>query len=138
VLHWLFNIIGILLVAALTANYVHNGGQGYGFAIHDYVYYAVFAVIAFMPAFWAAAHLCGGLLLGIASGGVLDGLRLGLLLGMGMAISKLWPSAFGIALGLYLGDGLTPSWYMYLALLAGFLLFALDKILQYFWRVTAE
>lgn len=135
-LKWLFNIFGILLVAALTANYVHNGGQGYGFAIHPYIYYAVFAIIAFMPVFWAAAHLCGGLLLGIASGGVLDGLRLGLLLGFGMAISKLWPTAFGISLGLYIGQGL--SWQVYLAAAAGILLFALDKVLQYFWHVTAE
>jgi hypothetical protein len=133
---WLLHIIVILLVAAISANYVHANGEGYGFPVHPYVYYATGAIVAFIPVFWAVAHLCGGLLLGIASGGVMDGLRLGLLLGFGMAISKLWPTAFGIALGIYIGQGL--SWYVYLALAAGFLLFALDKILQYFWHVTAE
>lgn len=126
----------IVLVAALAANYFHDGGNGYGFEIHPYVYYGVGAIVAFMPVFWAVTHLCGGLLLGIASGGVLDGLRLGLLLGMGMALSKLWPAAFGVAIGAYIGNGLSS--YVYLGAVVGVLLFALDRILHYFWHATAD
>lgn len=135
-LRWLMNITVILLVAALAANYFHDNGNGYGFAVHAYVYYGVGALVAFMPVFWAVTHVCGGILLGIASGGVLDGLRLGVLLGLGMALSKLWPAAFGVAIGAYIGDGLNS--YVYLAAVAGVLLFALDKILQYFWQATSN
>lgn len=135
-LRWLMNIVVIVLVAALAANYFHDNGNGYGFEVHAYVYYGVGALVAFMPVFWAITHVCGGLLLGIASGGVLDGLRLGVLLGLGMALSKLWPAAFGVALGAYIGDGLNS--YVYLAAVAGVLLFALDKILQYFWQATSN
>ncbi|RYG61902.1 MAG: hypothetical protein EON60_01850 [Alphaproteobacteria bacterium] len=133
---WLLNIMVILVVTAMSANYFHDGGNGYGFDIHPYVYYGAWAFAAFMPVFWALAHVCGGILLGIASGGVLDGLRLGILLGLGMALSKLWPAAFGLALGAYLGDGL--GMYVYLGAAAGVLLFALDKILQYFWQATSN
>ncbi len=135
-LRWLMNITVMLLVAALAANYYHDGGNGYGFEIHPYVYYGVGAMVAFMPVFWAIAHVCGGLLLGIASGGVMDGLRLGVLLGLGMALSKLWPAAFGVAIGAYVGDA--PMSYWILAAVAGVLLFALDKVLQYFWHATAD
>jgi hypothetical protein len=132
----LIHILTVVLVTALAANYFHDGGNGYGFEIHPYVYYGVGAFVAFMPVFWAITHVCGGLLLGIASGGVLDGLRLGVLLGLGMALSKLWPAAVGVALGAYIGDGLSS--YVYLSVVAAVLLFALDKILQYFWHATAD
>ena len=133
---WLMHVVVMLLVAALAANYFHNNGIGYGYAIHPYVYYGVGALVAFMPVFWAITHICGGLLLGIASGGILDGLRLGLLLGMGMALSKLWPAAFGLAIGAWLGDA---GWsYVILSGMAGILLFALDRVLHYFWHATAD
>lgn len=135
-IRWLLNIITFLVVAGMAANYFHDGGNGYGFDVHPYVYYGAIAFVAFVPVFWALTHICGGLLLGIASGGVLEGLRLGLLLGMGMALSKLWPAAFGVALGAYIGDGLSS--YVYLGGIVGVLLFALDKILHYFWTATSE
>ena len=132
----LMHIVVMVLVAALAANYFHEGGNGYGFEIHPYIYYGVGALVAFMPVFWAIVHVCGGLMLGIASGGILDGLRLGVLLGLGMALSKLWPAAFGVAIGAYVGDGVSS--YVYLSAVAGVLLFALDRVLQYFWHATAD
>lgn len=135
-LKWLMNGTVILLVAALAANYFHDGGNGYGFEIHPYIYYGIGVLVAFMPVFWAIVHVCGGLMLGIASGGILDGLRLGVLLGLGMALSKLWPAAFGVAIGAYLGAGLSS--YVYLAVVAGVLLFALDRALQYVWGTIAD
>ena len=135
-LRWLLNIVTFLVVAGMAANYFHDGGNGYGFDVHPYVYYGAIAVVGFVPVFWALMHICGGLLLGVASGGILEGLRLGLLLGMGMALSKLWPAAFGVALGAYIGDGLSS--YVYLSGIVGVLLLALDKILTYFWKASSE
>ncbi len=133
---WILHILVIVLVAAVAADYFHDGGNGFGFDVPAYVYYGIAGVVAFLPVFWAVAHVCGGVLLGLASGGVLEGLRLGILLGMGMAISKLWPAAFGVAAGAYLGGGGTL--YVVLGLLCGFLLFALDWILGYFWKATTD
>ncbi|PZP39106.1 MAG: hypothetical protein DI585_05150, partial [Pseudomonas fluorescens] len=99
------NIVVMLLVTALATDYFYDGGKGFGFNLPNSVYYIAGAVVAFLPVFWAIAHVCGGLLLGIASGGVLDGLRLGILLGLGMALSKLWPASFGLAAGAYFGNG---------------------------------
>lgn len=126
----------IAAVAALAANYYHAQGQGYGIAIHPYVYYGVGAAVAVLPVFWAVAHVCGGLLLGIASGGVMDGLRLGVLLGLGMALSKLWPAAFGLALGVWIGGG--PLVYAILAAAAGGLLFGLSRALHFFWKSSSS
>jgi len=123
------------VVALVVTNFYYDSGHGFGMAVPPYVYYAVAAMVAVVPVFWAITHLCGGLLLGIAGGGVLDGLRLGLMLGMGMALSKLWPSVFGAAIGVFAGGG--PQLYGYGAIVVGVLLFALDRILVFFWHTTA-
>ena len=133
---WFLNILVMLLVTAVAANYFHDNGNGYGFDVHPYVYYGVGALVAFLPAFWAIAHVCGGVLLGLASGGVLEGMRLGILLGLGMALAKLWPAAFGVAAGAYIGD--QNLLYAALGVVAGVLLFALDWILGYFWKATTD
>lgn len=126
----------VVAVAALTANYYHAQGQGYGMPIHPYVYYVVGGAVAILPVFWAVTHVCGGLLLGIASGGVMDGLRLGVLLGLGMALSKLWPAALGVAIGVWMGDG--PLAYTILAAIAGALLFGLSRALHFFWKSSSS
>lgn len=131
-MRWLIHLIVMAVVAALAAN-LFNGFLG---EVHPYVYYGVAGLVAIMPVMWAAIHLGGGLLLGIASGGVLDGLRLGFLLGMGMALSKLWPAAFGIGIGIFAGGG--PRLWGGTALFVGVLLFALDRALHFFWHSTTS
>lgn len=132
---WVLHGVVMVLVAGIVANYYHAGGQGYGIPVHPYVYYGVGALVAAVPVFWAVTHVCGGLLLGIASGGVLDGLKLGVMLGLGMAVSKLWPAAGGAAIGIFVGGG--PHWYGWVAGVLAVLLFALDRILQYFWHSSS-
>lgn len=135
-MRWFIHLVVMFVVALLTANLFYDNGAGFGFPVPDYVYYAVAALVGLMPVTWAVLHLGGGLLLGIAGGGVLDGLRLGFLLGMGMAISKLWPSAFGVGLGVFLGGG--PLGWSITALVVGGLLFGLDKALHFFWQSTTS
>ena len=66
---WLLHLSIILVVTALVANYYANNGAGYGVTIPPYVYYGVLGLVTVVPVFWAITHLCGGLLMGIASGG---------------------------------------------------------------------
>lgn len=125
-----------LVVMGLVANFYANGGAGYGIPIHPYVYYGAAVASLAIPAFWAVTHLCGGIVFGIAAGGFLDGVRLGLTLGLGMAFGKLWPTMLAVGLGILLGKG--PMLYAVICLVAAVLLFALDKILQYFWHSTSH
>jgi hypothetical protein len=131
-IRWLAHLFVMVAVMLLVANYYWNNGAG----VPDYVYYAVAILVAALPVAWAGLHIGGGLLLGIASGGVLDGLRLGLILGLGMALSKLWPAAFGAGAGMWIGGG--PKWHMITAFVVGVLLFGLDKALAFFWRSTTS
>lgn len=135
-LRWISHLFVMLAVMLLVANLFYDHGRGFGFSISLYVYYAVLAMVAALPLAWAALHIGGGLLLGIASGGVLDGLRLGFILGLGMALSKLWPTAFGVGFGVMLGGG--PVLYTATGLLVGVLLFGLDKALHFFWKSTTS
>jgi hypothetical protein len=133
-IYWTFRATVALLVAALVANLYANNGTGYGYDIHPYIYYAVAAAVLVVPAFWCSMHLCGGILIGIAAGGLVDGLKLGLLLGLGMAVSKLWPYFFAAATGCYVGQG--PLVYTIGGIIVGLLLFGIDRALMYFWKST--
>ncbi|NBX85646.1 MAG: hypothetical protein EBQ80_00135 [Proteobacteria bacterium] len=119
---------------ALVGNFYADGAWFLGYVVPLEVYYAVVAVTLFVPMFWAVTHLCGGVLFGVAAGGLLDGIKLGLILGLGMAVSKLWPAVLGAAVGIALGGG--PQLYTALAGVLGCGLFGLEKAMIYFWKST--
>ncbi len=137
-LFFLLNLIGAALVGLLTAHYFYDGGAGLPYlrdiGVHDYIYYAAGIGVFLIPAFWAVTHICGGIFFGIAAGGLLDGMKLGLILGFGMALAKCWPAVLAAALGVYLGGG--PLIYTVLGAVAGVMLIGLDKTLGYFWNVN--
>ncbi|HEX2859903.1 MAG TPA: hypothetical protein VHP58_06890 [Alphaproteobacteria bacterium] len=121
-----------LLVAALVANFY--GGLGYQYDLHPYVYYGTAIAVLAIPVFWCSMHLCGGVLIGVAAGGLIDGLKLGMLLGIGMGLSKLWPYVLAAAAGCYIGKG--PMVYVVGGVVVGILLFGIDRALMYFWKST--
>jgi hypothetical protein len=123
-----------LVVLGLTANYYYDGGAGFGYPIDLPVYYGVAIAVLLAPAFWAITHLCGGILMGFASGGFLDGVKLGLILGMGMALSKMWPYVLAAGAGVYLGGG--PLLYTVCGAVGAVVLYALDWSLRYFWKTS--
>ena len=121
-------------VAALTANLYYDSGAGFGYPIHPYVYQAVLAAVLLGPMFWAAAHLGGGLLLGVAGGSFFDALKFALILGIGMAVSKLWLFVLAAAVGVWAGGG--PLVYVIGGAVLGLLLFGLDRAMAYFWSTS--
>lgn len=135
-IHRILQGLVALVVMGLAANFFANGGMGYGVPIHAYVYYGVAVASLAIPAFWAVTHLCGGILFGLAAGGFLDGVKLGLTLGLGMAFSKLWPTVLAIGAGIMLGKG--PLLYAAICLILSVLLFALDRVLHYFWHSARQ
>lgn len=133
----IFEIIISLLIIGLVANYFAQvRGVFYAFNVPMYVYYGVAAAALFVPVFWAVMHMCGGMLFGIAAGGVLDGLRLGLTLGLGMALGKCWPYVLAVGIGVWLGGG--PLYYTIVSVVIAVLLFALDRVITYFWKSTSD
>lgn len=135
-IHKTYEIIVALCVGALAANLFFNHGAGFGYAIHPYVYYAVAAAALASSVFWALTHMVAGCFFGIAAGGLLDGLKLGLILGLGMAAAKLWPYVSAAGVGVWAVGG--PLGYGIGGVVLGMLLFALNKVLEYFWRTTRE
>jgi hypothetical protein len=129
---WVVSGIVALLVLVLTANFFANGGQGYGFPVHPYIYYAVAGLALFMPAFWALTHLCMGAVMGLTGGGLKEGLKLGLMLGVGMALGRCWLNVAAVGGGIALGQG--PTLWAIGALVLAVLLFALDWAINYFWH----
>lgn len=133
----IFEIIISLMIIALVANYfAGQRGVYFVFNLPIYVYYGVAAAALFVPVFWAVMHMCGGVLFGIAAGGLLDGLRLGITLGVGMALGKLWPYVLATGIGVYLGGG--PLYYTIVCTIVAVLLFALDRVIAYFWKSTTD
>lgn len=133
----IFEIIISAMIILLVSNYFAAGGAGYlPFSVHPYIYYGVLGAALFVPLFWAVMHMCGGMLFGIAAGGILDGLRLGFTLGIGMALGKCWPYVLATGIGIYLGGG--PLSYAIICVVAAVLLFALDRVIHYFWKSTSD
>lgn len=131
-----YQAVVALAVFALVANVYHDGGKGFGVDIDDIIVYGVAIAVLAVPFFWAVTHLFGGVLFGIAAGGVGDGLKLGLLLGLGMSVGKLWPYVAAASAGVYVGGG--PAIYAYGGLALALMLLALDKVMEYFWKSTAH
>lgn len=97
-------------------------------AIYTVLVIAVFAE----PVFWAVTHLCGGLLMGVAAGGVWDGLKLSFILGIGFAVARMWPYVLGGAVGAFMGGG--QNLYVYGGFALAVVLFLLDYAMSWFWK----
>lgn len=127
-------IVIALAVMGLTANYFAYGGQGYGLPIHDYVTYGVLGAALAVPAFWFLTHFAMALVMGISGGGLVEGVRLGFILGLGMALGRSWLNTAAIGLGIWIGQGPT-LWAIGAGVLAA-ILCALDWVMKYFWRTS--
>jgi hypothetical protein len=123
-----------IAIAALTANLFANGGQGFGIPLHPYVVYGVLAAALAVPLFWFISHFAMAVVMGISGGGLREGLRLGFILGLGMALGRCWLHAAAVGGGIIAGNG-PMLWAVGALVLAG-VLFALDWVMHYFWRTS--
>ena len=80
---------------------------------------------------WALMHAVSGCLMGMAAGGILDGLRLGGALGLVNGVARLWPYilTFG-AIGFFVG---APVWHVVAAVLIGLSCLALHVGVKFIW-----
>lgn len=129
---WLFRLVLAALVGALV--YDMYSPSVINVELDPYVYLIVGALVLVEPAFWITTHLAGGIMMGLASGGFWDGLKLSLILGFGLGASRLWPHVLAAAAGVYAGGG--PGLYSYGGALLAALLFGLEKMMVWLWNFS--
>jgi hypothetical protein len=125
----LISSIVVLGVAALSVDYYDPGMIAY--KIPDIVTQLVLLAVVGVSIFWTVCHVVGGGLLGMAAGGIFDGIKMGLLLGIGLGISRLWPHTLAWATGAFVAEG--PVWHIVLLVVSAVVLFGLNSTMRYFW-----
>lgn len=79
----------------------------------------------------AVGHIVGGGIMGMTAGGIWDGMRLGLTLGLGVALGRLWPYAGIVAAVAFITKA--PTWHWATALGAAVLFFGIQRFVGYVW-----
>lgn len=129
---WTYRLIVGLMVGAVVYDYYNSQAMNMMVSLDPFIINVVIVAVLAEPAFWAVTHLFGGLLMGMAAGGVWDGLKLSFILGTGFAVARLWPYVLGGAVGVLMGGG--PGLYAYGGLFLALLLCILDYAMSWFWK----
>ena len=79
----------------------------------------------------AMGHVVGGGIMGMTAGGIWDGMRLGLTVGLGVALARLWPFAAIVAVVGFLTQA--PVWHWSLALILAIIFYAIKVFVDYIW-----
>lgn len=129
---FIINALLISSVFALGVNEHINSGEGFGYILPEYFYIAVAVGVLGVSVVWTFLHVLGGCLFGIAAGGLWDGIKLGLLLGLGLGLSRLWPYVMAWTAGIFAGNAplLPILGWGFLAII----LFGLNRMVMYFWN----
>jgi hypothetical protein len=100
--------------------------------VHPWMYVLLVIAIFGISVIIMVFHLVAGGLMGLSAGGVLTGMKYGVLVGLTMALGRLWPYLFCIALASALFNKpwyATETWgFLALAILAG----GLDVLSRFF------
>ncbi|MDD9912882.1 MAG: hypothetical protein OXR68_04640 [Alphaproteobacteria bacterium] len=94
----------------------------------------VVAGVVGVSLFWAILHVVVAGLLGLAANGVVDGIRMGLLLGVGLGISRLWPHCLAWGAGSVIAEG--PLWHAIGLGVIALVLLVLNSAMRYFWSTV--
>ncbi len=126
------SVLLALAVMALTANYLAPAGAWYGHPIHPYITYGVMGAALFIPAFWALSHVMLGVVMGISGGGLFEGIKLGLILGLGMALGRSWLNVAAMGAGMFIAQ--KPLLWVIGTGVAAVALLGLNAVIDFIWR----
>ncbi|MBI1363189.1 MAG: hypothetical protein GC134_04325 [Proteobacteria bacterium] len=91
--------------------------------VYPWLYYVLGLAVVGISLMIMVFHIVGGGLMGLSAGGVLSGMKYGFMVGMTMAVGRLWPYLFAIALASGLFNIPWYHWhtwgFLILAILAG-------------------
>lgn len=98
----------ILVLGVVALTYDYYGQLDY--ELPDIIKYVVYAGVLGISVLWALLHAFGGGLMGMAGGDILDGIKLGSILGMAMAVGRLWPFLIAFSVGSFLCQAVWWHW----------------------------
>lgn len=99
------------------------------------IYHLLGIAIIGVSALIAIGHVIGGGLMGLTSGGVLSGMRLGFILGMGVGLSRLWPYCAIVGAVALLNQA--SAWHWLIAFVLAVVFFALHMMMRHVWKSVA-
>lgn len=124
---------GFLYLCTLAVAYEYYGELNMDVpkSIHHLLLIAILGVSAII----AVGHVIGGGLMGLTSGGVLSGMRLGLILGLGVGLSRLWPYCAIIGAVALLNQA--PAWHWLVAFALAAIFGILHFMMGHVWKSIA-
>jgi len=125
----MFIIHTVLMMGTLALTYEYYGQLHHD--IPEMLRYFIYAGVAGVSIVWAVGHALGGSILGMAAGGVWDGVKLGSMLGLAMSFSRLWPYFLAFSVGAFLCEA--PNWHTIGAILLTIIAFGLNLAVKYIW-----
>lgn len=95
-------------------------------------WFVIFGVVG-ISMLWTLGHVIGGSIMGYAGGAMLDGMRMGLLLGGAWSIGRLWPYVMLWAAAAFFFAPSNLWWHTVLGILLGLALMVLHFGVKYIW-----
>lgn len=118
-----------LYMLTLALTYAHYAEVNV--VVPEWAYYFLAIAVAGVSLLIAIGHVIGGGLMGMTAGGVWDGMRLGITLGLGVALGRLWPYAIIVAVVGFITQA--PVWHWLLAGFLGLIFFGIHFIMKFIW-----
>lgn len=103
------------------------------FAFPDWVYWALLGAAAGVSFLVAVVHVIGGGIFGATAGGILTGMKHGLILGTVQAFGRLWPYALAIAIASFFFNA-TVKWHTVAFAVLAALMFGIKYLADLVWE----
>lgn len=103
------------------------------FSFPGWLYWALLIAVAGVSLVVALFHVVGGGLFGATAGGVLTGMKHGLILGGVEAFGRLWPYAVALALSSFFFNA-TAKWHTVIFILLAMAMFAVKYLADMVWK----
>ena len=128
-------IHGFLMISTIVVSMDFYNPDYLGIPIPPILHSVVLIGVPGISAIWAIGHiLVAGGLFAISSGGssLWEGLMSGGIIGMGMAVGRLWPFVMCWSLGAFFAA--QNMWHAPVAFVVGLLFLGIERIVKYIWN----
>ncbi len=129
----IFHILQFLLaIAVLAISTSYYDSSVIEYVIPEYIYWFAIIGVPGLSLLVAGFSLVGGGFFGIVGGTFLEGLKMGLLIGLTNGIARLWPYLLAWSAGAYFGN--QPLLKVIGIALIGAVVYSLHLAVNYFWH----
>lgn len=120
---------GILMLGTLALTYDFYGQLDA--PLPEVITWVVYLGVFGISVGWALVHALLGCLMGMAAGGIWDGLKLGVILGGLLSIGRLWPYLITFSIGSFLCQ--SPLWLIIVPFLLGLACLGIYTFTKFMW-----